>query len=159
MLTGVESCNYIRKLLLPWLVAQRSRGSHPRLHLAHKPAQLPPMIHPLQGSSPPSCVPKLSLERAWKSSWHTQTVFTTGSPLLPKYFIQISGLKQSQNNFVTKPVEVLLQHSSGRVRQSVTPNTTPMGLSHPTPQPVFSEGLLWQADWRNPNKLPNNKPM
>lgn len=102
------------------LVAQRSRGKHSRDHLIHKPAQ--PSRDPSSGgllspcATSPSWVSKLLLEASKrKSSWHIKTVFTSGLPSLSfqkfsKYFMQISGLKPSQNktyssaHFVIKPV-------------------------------------------------------
>lgn len=87
----------------------------------------PSQIHPLQGSSPPA----VSQNSPQREHGRVQDTHKQYSPLLPKHFIQISGLKPSQNNFVIKPVKVLLQYNHGRVRQSFTPNTAPMGFSHP----------------------------
>lgn len=110
---------------------------------------------------------------------HDTTVFTSGLPSLPsenisKYFIQISGyfilskfhLKQSQNrthssvHFLIKPVTKFFYNKRLAEWGSVSLPTQHWWVFHtPTPQPMWSEGLLSQAHWRNPYQLFNHKAM
>lgn len=152
MLTGAESCNYIRKLHLP---QSGSRGMHSRLHLAHKSAQPFPNW---EGSSlpvlfPPSCVSQLFLEASNMEEFmtHTNSIYQWFTIVFGKAFQifyptikywQSKAVFHSQHN--TDGFFILPQHNLCGLKDCFDKQTGETHINFPKTQ-LCSLGILTNA--------------